>query len=88
MEMRANVTVWLSAFESALRRGDASELALLFEADGNWRDVLAFTWHLSAQVGAEAIADALLARQPAVAAVGFAIDHERTPPRRVGRAPG
>ena len=85
MEMRANVTAWLGAFGSALRRGDANELALLFEADGNWRDVLAFTWHLSAQVGAEAIADALLARQPTVAAVGFAIDHERTPPRRVKR---
>ena len=85
MEMRANVTAWLCAFESKLRSGDAIELASLFVTDGNWRDVLAFTWHLTAKVGADEIARALLARQPAVEANGFKISADRTPPRRVRR---
>ena len=83
--MRASVTAWLHAFESALKRGEPTELSALFESDGNWRDVLAFTWHLTAKVGGDAIAQGLLARQPAVAASGFELSTERTPPRRVKR---
>ena len=85
VEMRAIVTAWLRAFESRLNSGDPTELASLFVADGNWRDVLAFTWHLTAKVGANEVARALLARQPAVEANGFKISADRTPPRRVKR---
>ena len=79
------VTAWLGAFEAALASGDAGQVASLLTEDSNWRDVLAFTWHLKPQVGAEAIAEGLVARQPAVQARGFGISPQRTPPRRVKR---
>ncbi len=84
-ETRADVTAWLRAFEAALTSGDQTKIASLFETDGNWRDVLAFTWHLTPTVGADAIADDLVARQPAVSAKDFKISSDRTPPRRVKR---
>jgi hypothetical protein len=85
VEMRTDVTAWLRAFERALSSGDHKKIATLFETEGNWRDVLAFTWHLTSKVGADAVAEGLLARQPAVGAKGFEISPERTPPRRVKR---
>ena len=76
---------WLEAFESALSSGDEQAVAGLLTDDGNWRDVLAFTWHLKPTVGAKAIAKGLVVRQPAVQAQGFQIGANRTPPRRVKR---
>ena len=83
--LRAAVAAWLSAFEAAIENEDRSGLATLFEVDSHWRDVLAFTWHLTPRTGAEAIVDGLMSRQPAVRAHGFEIDPDRSPPRRVKR---
>ena len=44
--VREAVTAWLGAFERALTGGDAADVAALIEDDGNWRDVLAFTWRI------------------------------------------
>jgi hypothetical protein len=85
VEIRDQTSAWLRAFESALAGGDEAGLANLFTPDGNWRDILAFTWHLTPLVGAGAIAEGLLARQPAVGARSFAIAAGRTAPRRVKR---
>ena len=85
VEIRDQTSAWLRAFESALAGGDEAGLANLFTPDGNWRDILAFTWHLTPVVGAGAIAEGLLARQPAVGARSFAIAAGRTAPRRVKR---
>ena len=85
VEIRDQTSAWLRAFESALAGGDEAGLADLFTRDGNWRDILAFTWHLKPVVGAGAIAQGLLARQPAVGARSFAIAAGRTAPRRVKR---
>ena len=84
-DLRETVSTWLGAFGSALASGNADAVESLFEDDGNWRDVLAFTWHLTPVVGARAIAGGLVARQPAVKAGGFEINPARTPPRRVTR---
>ena len=84
-EMRTIVSRWLSAFEAALATGDANAIEALWAQDSHWRDVLAFTWHITPRVGAEAIASGLVERQPAVKASGFAISANRTPPRRVKR---
>ena len=81
-ELARLVTAWLGAFEAALTDGDEAGLAALLTDDANWRDVLAFTWHLTPRVGAAAIAADLAARQPAVQARGFEINPDRTPPRR------
>ena len=85
MELRSIATAWLRAFEAALASGDEAMIASMFEPDGNWRDVLAFTWHLTPRVGADSIAAGLAARQPAVEAHSFEVDPNRTPPRRVKR---
>ncbi|MFT5172060.1 MAG: cation diffusion facilitator CzcD-associated flavoprotein CzcO [Gammaproteobacteria bacterium] len=79
------VTAWLSAFEQAIANGNETQVAALFEDDSHWRDVLAFTWHLTPRVGAKDIAKGLVARQPAVKAHGFKISAPRTPPQLVKR---
>ncbi|MDA0663323.1 MAG: NAD(P)/FAD-dependent oxidoreductase [Proteobacteria bacterium] len=79
------VTQWLGDFEAALGAGDASAVAALFEADSHWRDLLAFTWDITPTIGVTRIASGLVASQPAVRARGFAIDPNRTAPRRVRR---
>ncbi|MFT6582110.1 MAG: flavin-containing monooxygenase [Alphaproteobacteria bacterium] len=85
MDIQEIVAAWLSVFERALASGDEIAVASQFEVDGNWRDVLAFTWHLTPCVGANEIAKRLVSRQPAVQAQGFQINPARTPPRRVKR---
>ena len=83
--VREAVTGWLTAFERALASGDATAVAALIEDDGNWRDVLAFTWRIVPSVGAQDIAASMVARQPVVQAKNFEISRDRTPPRRVKR---
>ena len=73
---------WLADFEAALQAGDAAALAVLFQPDGHWRDLLAFTWHLTPHRGAEEIAAALIAAQKSTGARNFAIARDRTPPGR------
>jgi putative flavoprotein involved in K+ transport len=85
LEMERIVSAWLAAFERALAGGDAAAVAALLTEDANWRDVLAFTWHLKPRVGAETIAGPLVERQPAVQARGFEINPDRVQPRRVKR---
>jgi cation diffusion facilitator CzcD-associated flavoprotein CzcO len=84
-ELHASVTTWLHAFEAALTDHDASSLAALFIGDSHWRDVLAFTWHLTPCGGAQPIASGLLERQFAVQAHTFTVHPDRSPPRRVAR---
>ena len=84
-DMHSSVTAWLRAFEAALVEGEETTVAALFVDDSNWRDVLAFTWHLTPCVGAQSIASALLERQPAVQAQAFSVHPDRSPPRQVTR---
>ena len=37
---------WLQKFGTALERGDINAAAGLFEPDGFWRDLVAFTWNI------------------------------------------
>ena len=62
------VIEWLNQFEVALRDCDLLAVDALFVDDGNWRDILAFTWHLTPKVGARKIAEILVGRQPDAAA--------------------
>ena len=79
------VSRWLSAFETALGSRDVVAVAALFQPDSHWRDIVAFTWHLTSHRGDTAIATALAERQRMVQACGFKIAAGRTPPRRVRR---
>ena len=82
---RRQVVRWLAAFETALAKPDAAGLAALFQADCHWRDILAFTWHLTPTYGRDKVAASLIARQQTTKASGFRIASSRTPPRRVRR---
>jgi cation diffusion facilitator CzcD-associated flavoprotein CzcO len=77
---------WLVGFAAALSQSDSAAIAGLFHADSHWRDVLAFTWHLTTVNGAGELALAVCQAQEAVQATDFALDPNRTPPRRVTRA--
>jgi putative flavoprotein involved in K+ transport len=83
--VREAVAGWLQAFERGLGSGDATEVAALIEDDGNWRDVLAFTWRIQPTIGGKAIAAGMVERQSAVRARHFALNPDRAPPRRVKR---
>ena len=78
-------TGWLDAFESALDKRDATAIAALFQTDSHWRDILAFTWHLTPTLGAKNIGAGLAAHQAETKARGFHLPADRTPPRRVKR---
>jgi cation diffusion facilitator CzcD-associated flavoprotein CzcO len=54
-----SVDVWLSEFASAVQRCDVRAAADLFVSEGNWRDLLAFTWSLRTFSGRENIAAGL-----------------------------
>ena len=79
------VAGWLDAFNAALPKCDAGAIAALFQAESHWKDVLAFTWHLTATYGAEEIGPELARRQATTKAFGFKLAAGRTPPRRVKR---
>jgi putative flavoprotein involved in K+ transport len=67
-------SVWLSAFEDALARGEAPAVAELFQPDGYWRDHLGFTWDLRTLRGHEAIMDMLADRLTAAGPGDFRVD--------------
>jgi putative flavoprotein involved in K+ transport len=46
----------LERFEAALKRGDTAAAVGLFQPDGYWRDLVAFTWNIKTMEGREQIA--------------------------------
>ena len=46
---------WLASFSAALARNDPTAAAALFEPDGYWRDLVAFTWNIETAEGRGAI---------------------------------
>ena len=76
---------WLAALEAALGANDSDAIAALFQPDGHWRDLVAFTWHISPFIGSDKIAAAMVAAQKSVNARGFRVSANRTPPRRTRR---
>ncbi|MEZ5817275.1 MAG: NAD(P)/FAD-dependent oxidoreductase [Hyphomicrobiaceae bacterium] len=84
-DARRAATRWLAAFEAALAARDAEKIAGLFHEDSHWRDVLAFTWHLTPVEGREAIAARLVAEQERTDARDFHLPAGHRPPHRVTR---
>jgi cation diffusion facilitator CzcD-associated flavoprotein CzcO len=76
---------WLADFEAALTSRDAARTAALFHQDSHWRDILAFTWHISSAQGPNSIAARLTAEQVRTGAHGFHLPAGRKPPREVRR---
>ena len=46
---------WLADFGAALAQRDVKAALALFDDDSYWRDLVAFTWNIRTQEGAEAI---------------------------------
>ena len=84
--LAALTQAWLTQFEKALGARDGAALKALFQADGYWRDVLAFTWDIETVQGRDDIASALTAHAERTGASGFELAPNRTPPRQVTRA--
>ena len=80
------VTRWLNAFETALAQGNAEAAAAMFSADGHWRDLVAFTWHIRTFSNRDAIRAAIVEHALRVRAHNFRIAQGRVPPRVVKRA--
>lgn len=69
---------WLADFSSALEKQDIDAAVALFEPDSYWRDLVAFTWNIRTQEGAEAIRQMLKARLADTKPVGFAVEGDAT----------
>jgi putative flavoprotein involved in K+ transport len=76
---------WLNDFEAALSAGDAKQIASLFHEDSHWRDVLAFTWHMTPVAGRDQIAARLVAEQTRIGAHAFQLPRDRKAPRKAMR---
>ncbi|HYM01895.1 MAG TPA: NAD(P)/FAD-dependent oxidoreductase [Stellaceae bacterium] len=77
---------WLAQFEKSLAQPDEARLRALFHPDSHWRDLLALTWRIATEDGAEAVVRALSASLGRARPHGFRIDPQRTAPRLVTRA--
>ena len=84
-QTRSSAEHWLAAFESALATKDAAHIGALFHQDSYWRDVLAFTWHITPVAGRDTIAARLAAEQTRTGAHGFHLPPNRRQPRRAKR---
>jgi hypothetical protein len=85
-DLDGEARAWLAKFADALEHANSEALTALFQPDSHWRDVLAFTWHLTTVDGAAELAQALVAAQSEAQASSFALDPDRTAPRMVKRA--
>ncbi|HEX4365443.1 MAG TPA: NAD(P)/FAD-dependent oxidoreductase, partial [Rhodopila sp.] len=84
-QARRSAEDWLAAFETALVSRDAMRIGALFHQDCHWRDVLAFTWHMTPVAGRDAVAVRLAAEQARTAARGFHLPAGHRAPRTVKR---
>ncbi len=91
IEFQASVQVrraaegWLAGFETALAACDPAAIGAMFHPDCQWRDVLAFTWHITPGEGRDVIGARLAQEQPRTAAHGFHLPASRKAPRKVTR---
>ena len=84
-QIRRSAEGWLAGFEAALAARDVAMIGSFFHPDCQWRDILAFTWHITPTEGREAVAARLAREQARAGAHGFHLPHDRRPPRKVTR---
>lgn len=84
-ELRAAASRWVAAFRDAVVNNDVGMVTDRFCRDGNWRDLLAFTWSLHTYYGTEQVRAGMQAalQRTTVRDVELA---ESVPPRLVTRA--
>ncbi len=65
---------WLARFQKALADPDATDWRALFDDEGCWRDLLAFTWNIVTLEGAQAVAEMAREQALAIGAHAFTLD--------------
>ena len=80
------VNEWLKQFEASLSKNMFDAAANLFVDQGQWRDLLAFTWHVQTMSGRQEILHTLQQTTPKAKPTGLSLAEERTPPRVIDRA--
>ena len=83
--IRRSAEDWLIAFEAALVSRDEASIAALFHPESHWRDVLAFTWHLTPTFGRDSIATRIAQEQARARVHNLHLPADRRPPRAVTR---
>jgi putative flavoprotein involved in K+ transport len=77
-DLRGTAREWLSALEQAGAASDAASAATavseLFEPEGYWRDLLAFTWNITTAEGADEIAEMISGTWPASSLSNIVLD--------------
>jgi len=76
---------WLADFGAALASGNAGALKDLLHPDCHWRDLLAFTWHVSTLSGRDRISATLAEKAANMAPQSFRVKYDAAPPRMVMR---
>lgn len=78
INLKDTATEWLCALEQAGATADAAAAATavseLFEPDGYWRDLLAFTWNLTTAKGVDEIAEMIGGTWPASGLSNIVLD--------------
>jgi putative flavoprotein involved in K+ transport len=72
------ITNVLETFEAALKSGDTAAAVAMFQPDGFWRDLVAFTWNIKTMEGREQIAAMLESQLGAVKPSKLAIADNET----------
>ncbi|MBH68334.1 MAG: monooxygenase [Rhodospirillaceae bacterium] len=85
IDLREAITTWLEHFESSIGEKNIDSAANLFVKDGQWRDLLAFTWHVQTMNGIDEIRDTIRRTIPSIAPKAFTLAKKRTPPRIINR---
>ncbi len=86
LDLQLVVAKWLREFDASIQRNDETAITALFQPDGHWRDLLAFSWHIITMNGADEIKNAFKLTITTARPSNFQIAKERTPPRIVTRA--
>src|SRR5271163_1011592 len=84
-EVRAAAGRWVAAFRGGVLNGDVDLVTDRFCRDGNWRDMLAFTWSLHTYYGTEQVRAGMQAGLQRTTVRDIALA-ESVPPRLVTRA--
>jgi putative flavoprotein involved in K+ transport len=71
-------SAWFADFNSALEGQDIDAAMALFDAEPYWRDLVAFTWNICTQEGADAIRAMLQARLADVKPSNFQVEGQAT----------
>jgi putative flavoprotein involved in K+ transport len=74
-------TAWLQDFATAIEQADADIVSSMFDEDGHWKDLLAFTWQHRTFSGRAQIRAALAATLIDAGPTNLRDAKDRTPPK-------